>query len=93
MICKPFFYRAAAYMNAMSLFGNLLLFILIEAITNKFIYKSFAYFFSLYAILFAIKICVSQLLVLQIAYFRNPKYHFYQVFMMLLPFRKNSKNT
>jgi len=36
MLCKAFFYRAMAYMNALSLFTNTLSYILAELIINGF---------------------------------------------------------
>ena len=40
MLCKPFFYRAAAYMNALSLFANTLVFMIIELFQED---KSYLY--------------------------------------------------
>ena len=39
--------------------------------------RSFIYQLTLYLLLILTKIIVAQLLTLQIAYFKNPKYHFY----------------
>ena len=72
MLCKPFFYRAAAYMNAICLFGNIVVFIILEIFDSE---RNILYEMQLYGALFAIKIVLSQLVLFQISYFRNPKYH------------------
>ena len=78
MLCKPFFYRGMAYMNALCLYSNILLYILTEIIvvqTNPRSKYNLTYFW----VLLFCKICLAQLVSVQTAYFRNPKYHKYQV--------------
>eukprot|EP00347_Sterkiella_histriomuscorum_P013330 403365131 len=75
MLCKPFFYRAVAYMNSLCLFTNMMIYLILELVESQ---KSVLYYLSLYGILLLIKLVLGQLLSLQIAYFRNPKFHVYQ---------------
>lgn len=56
MLCKPFFYRAAAYMNAICLFGNIVVFIILEIFDSE---RNILYEMQLYGALFAIKIVLS----------------------------------
>ncbi len=79
MLCKPFFYRAVGYMNALCLFtSNIVGIIGICFVPGNVFYK-----ISLFLVLFAIKFILAQFLSLQIAYFRNPKYYIFEVRFLL----------
>lgn len=75
ILCKPFFYRGMAYMNALSLLSNLSLYILTDIIVTA--VKGGKYYLLYAWILLATKILLAQLVSVQTANFRNPKYHQY----------------
>ena len=73
-----------AYMNALSLIANLNLYILTDIIVISTSAKGGKYNLTYAWILFATKICLAQLVSVQTANFRNPKYHQYQVITLKL---------
>ena len=79
MLCKPFFYRAAGLMNTLCICSsNLIAIVTLSAVsimTEQNVMEKTKNFY----ILFLIKLILAQVLSVQIAYFRNPKYHIFAV--------------
>lgn len=68
--CRSSLYKQQTYWNCLSLFTNCLIYSVVKAIkTPKYEFIQLVGY-----ILIAIKLCLSQLIPLQIAYFNNPKY-------------------
>ena len=68
--CKSKFYNHQTYWNSLSLFSNTLIYLLFRIFHQE---KQEFIEVVAYCLLF-VKICISQLIPLQIAYFNNPKY-------------------
>jgi len=67
--CKKRLYQQQSFWNSLSLFTNTLVYTVIRTVSEK-----YEFIHAIAFILVFTKICLSQLLPLQIAYFNNPKY-------------------
>ena len=60
MLCKPYFYRAVAYINSLCLFTNVLVFALIELVLVLNMSNSFYFNMTLYGSIVLIKLAIAQ---------------------------------
>jgi len=74
IVCKPFFYRFFVYTNALACMTNTLALMIAECVQEE----KKPFFIVVVVLQFITKIVLAQLVSLQIAYFKNPKFYLNQ---------------